>query len=149
MVAQTVKCLPTVQDTWVRFLGWEDALEKVMAPHSSTLAWRIPWMEEPGRLQSMGLQRVGHDWATSLSLYCVLSIQYIPYSVFHLHDLFYNWKFVPLNLLHLFHHPLTCLFPGNHLFVLYIYESALVQFSNFTYSWNHKIVVFLYLTYFT
>ena len=47
-------------------LGWEDPLEKAMAPHSSTLAWRIPWTEEPGRLQSMGSQRVGHDWATSL-----------------------------------------------------------------------------------
>ena len=49
-------------------LGWEDPLEKEMATHSSTLAWRIPWREEPGRLQSMGSQRVGHDWATSLSL---------------------------------------------------------------------------------
>ena len=45
--------------------------EKAMAPHSSTLAWKIPWMEEPGRLQTMGLQRVGHDWATSLSLSCI------------------------------------------------------------------------------
>ena len=52
---------------WVRSLGWEDPLEKEMAPHSSVLAWRIWWMEEPGGLQSMGLQRVGHDWATSLS----------------------------------------------------------------------------------
>ena len=49
-------------------LGWGDPLEKEMAPHSSTLAWKIPWTEEPGRLQSMGSQRVGHDWATSLSL---------------------------------------------------------------------------------
>ena len=54
--------------TWVRSLGWEDLLEKEMAPHSSTLAWRIPWMEEPGRLKSMGSQRVRHDWATSRSL---------------------------------------------------------------------------------
>ena len=51
-----VKRLPTVQETWVLSLGWEDPLEKEMATHSSTLAWRIPWMEEPGRLQSMGLQ---------------------------------------------------------------------------------------------
>ena len=50
----------------LRSLGWEDPLEKDMATHSSTLAWKIPWMEEHGRLQSMGLQRVGHDWATSL-----------------------------------------------------------------------------------
>ena len=52
--------------TQVRCLGREDPLEKEMATHSSTLAWKIPWTEEPGRLQSMGLQRVGHDWATSL-----------------------------------------------------------------------------------
>ena len=61
LVAQTVKHLPAMQETWVRSLGWEDLLEKEMATHSSTLAWKIPWMEEPGRLQSMGSQRVGHD----------------------------------------------------------------------------------------
>ena len=61
LVAQMVKRLPTVWETRVRSLGWEDPLEKAMAPHSSTLAWKIPWTEEPGRLQSMGLQRVGHD----------------------------------------------------------------------------------------
>ena len=63
-----VKCLSTMRETWVRSLGWEDPLEKEMATHSSTIAWKIPWTEEPGRLQSMGSQRVGHDWATSLSL---------------------------------------------------------------------------------
>ena len=56
-----VKCLPTMQETWVQSLGWEDPLEKEMATHSSTLAWKIPWTEELGRLQSMGSQRVGHD----------------------------------------------------------------------------------------
>ena len=61
LVAQTVKRLPTMQETRVRFLGGEDLLEKEMASHSSTLAWKIPWMEEPGRLCSMGSQRVGHD----------------------------------------------------------------------------------------
>ena len=60
-MAQTVKHLPTMQETWVRSLGREDPLEKEMATHSSTLAWKIPWTEEPGRLQSMGLQRVGYD----------------------------------------------------------------------------------------
>ena len=60
-MAQTVKRLPAVQETRVRFLGQEDPLEKEMAIHSSTLAWKIPWMEEPDRLQFMGLQRVGHD----------------------------------------------------------------------------------------
>ena len=59
--AQTVKRLLTVRETRVRSLGWEDPLEKEMATHSSTLARKIPWMEEPGRLQSLGSQRVGHD----------------------------------------------------------------------------------------
>ena len=65
-MAQTVKCLPAMWGTQVLSLGWEDHLEKEMATHSSTLAWKIPWTEEPGRLQSMGLQRVGHDCMTSL-----------------------------------------------------------------------------------
>ena len=60
-----VKRLPEMQKTWVRSLGWEDPLEKEMTNHSSTLAWKIPWTEEPGRLQSMRSQRVGHDWVTS------------------------------------------------------------------------------------
>ena len=60
-VTQLVKNLPTVQEAGVRFLGQEDPLEKEMATQSSILAWRIPWTEEPGRLQSMGLQRVGHN----------------------------------------------------------------------------------------
>ena len=65
-MAHTVKCLPTMWETRVQSLGREDALEKEMATHSSILAWKIPWTEECGRLQSMGLQRVGHNWATSL-----------------------------------------------------------------------------------
>ena len=60
-VAQTVKNLPTMQETWVRSLGWEDLLENEMATYSSILAWKIPWTEEPSRLQSMKSQRVGHD----------------------------------------------------------------------------------------
>ena len=56
-----VKCLPAMQETHIRSLGQEDPLEKEMATHSNTLAWKIPWTEEPGRLQSMGLQRVRHD----------------------------------------------------------------------------------------
>ena len=66
MVAQMVKCLPTMWETRVQSLGWEDLLEKEMATHSNILAWKIPWMEEPVRLQSMGSQRIRHDWATSL-----------------------------------------------------------------------------------
>ena len=61
LVAQLVKNLPTMRETWVRPLVWEDPLETEMATHSSTLAWKIPWTEEPGRLQSMGSQRVRHD----------------------------------------------------------------------------------------
>ena len=62
-----VKRLPTMQETWVQALGWEDPLEKEMATHSSILAWKIPWTEEPGGLQSMGSQRVGYDRAISCS----------------------------------------------------------------------------------
>ena len=68
-MAQTVKHLPTMRETRVQFLGWEDLLEKEIAIHFSILAWKIPWTEKPSRLQSMGLQRVGHDWGTSLSLF--------------------------------------------------------------------------------
>ena len=81
LVAQWVKHLPIMRETRVWSLGWEDPLEKEMATHSSTLAWKIPWTEKPGRLQSMGLQRVGHDWATFLSF---LSF----------HDLKWKWKFL-------------------------------------------------------
>ena len=66
LVAQTVKRLPTMPETRVQSLGWEDLLEKEMATHSSILAWKIPWTEEPVRLQSMSSWRVGHNWATSL-----------------------------------------------------------------------------------
>ena len=60
-MAQTVKSLPTMRETWVQPLGWEDLLEKAMATQTSILAWKIPWTEEPVRLQSMGSQRVGLD----------------------------------------------------------------------------------------
>ena len=67
-MAQKVKCLPAMRETWVRSLDREDLLEKEKATHSGTLAWKIPWTEKPGRLQSMESQRVGQDLATSLSL---------------------------------------------------------------------------------
>ena len=74
LVAQTVKHLPVMQVTQVWSLGWEDPLEKEMATHSSILAWRILWIEEPGRLQSMGSQKFGHNWATSLCFaFCSIS----------------------------------------------------------------------------
>ena len=66
LVAQTVKLPPVMRETQVQSLGREDPLEKEMATHSSILAWRIPWIEEPGRLQSTGSQSVGHDRVTSL-----------------------------------------------------------------------------------
>ena len=61
LVVQLVKNPPAMWKTWVQFLGWEDPLEEDTATHSSILAWRIPWIEEPGGLQSIGSQRVGHD----------------------------------------------------------------------------------------
>ena len=64
LLVQQVKSPPAMQETWVQSLGPEDPLKKEMATHSSILAWRIPWTEEPGGLQSTGSQRVGHDWAT-------------------------------------------------------------------------------------
>ena len=66
LVAQMLKNLPAVQKTWVWSLGWEDPLEEGMATHSSIFAWRIPWTEKPGGLQSMGFQRDERDWATSI-----------------------------------------------------------------------------------
>ena len=72
-----VKNLPTMQETWIRSPGWEDLLEKEMATHSSTLAWRIPWTEEPGGLQSMGSQRVGHD--------CVTKFHFSMKGIRHMH----------------------------------------------------------------
>ena len=68
VMAKRLKCLPPMRETWVWSLGREDPLEKEMVNHSSILAWRIPWTEKPGELQSMGSQRVGHNWVTSLSL---------------------------------------------------------------------------------
>ena len=69
LVVQSVKPLPAMRETRVPSLGWENPLEKEMATHSGTLAWKIPWTEKPGRLQSMWLQTVGNDWATSVSLF--------------------------------------------------------------------------------
>ena len=78
LVAQTVKNLPAMRETQARSLGWEGPLEKEMATHSSTLAWRIPWTEEPERLQSMGSQRVRYDWATdtnAMETHCSAGMQ--------------------------------------------------------------------------
>ena len=79
LVAQTVKRLPAMRETQVQSLGQEDPMEKEMATHSSTLAWKIPWAEKPGKLQSMGSQRVRHDWATSLH-FLNFEVISLPYS---------------------------------------------------------------------
>ena len=98
LMAQTVKNLPAMQETRVQLVDQEDSLEKGMATHSSILAWRIPWTEEPGGLQFTGLQRVGHDWATNIFItflyfYFVFPGKRTPnikYLSFHLED---KWKF--------------------------------------------------------
>ena len=64
-MVQAVKHMPTMWETWVQSLGWEDTLERKWH-HSSTLAWKIPWTEDPGKLPSMGPQRIRHDWLTSI-----------------------------------------------------------------------------------
>ena len=70
-MAQTVKDLSAMQEAWLRCLGWEDPLEEGMATHSSILAWKTPWTAEPGRLQSLGSQRVGHAWVYTCSTHIV------------------------------------------------------------------------------
>ena len=96
MVAPMVKNLPAMQKTWVWFLGWENPLEKGMATHSSILAWRIPWTEESGRLQSMGWQRVRHDSAINtfhipqpllhvLLIFQTSSFQYFWLNIYRIH----------------------------------------------------------------
>ena len=79
MVAHTVKHLPIMQEIWVWSLGWEDPLEKEMVIHSSILAWEIPWTEEPDELQSMGLQKVGHDWVinTMTNMKCLEAVDHV------------------------------------------------------------------------
>ena len=77
LVVEMVKNLPAIQENWVQSLGWDDPLEKGMANHSSVLAWRTPWTEEPGGLQSMGSQRVGHNSATNTSFLIMLYHQCI------------------------------------------------------------------------
>ena len=95
-MAQTVKNLPVVWETWVWSLGWEDSLEKRMATHPSIIAWRIPWTEEPGRLQSMGSQRVGQYWGTNtFTLICMKSESeshsLMPHSLWS-HELYSLWN---------------------------------------------------------
>ena len=92
-MAQRVKSLPAMQKTWVCSLGQEYPLEKGMAPHSSILAWRIPWTEGPGGLQSIGLQKVGHNWVTyTFTFFFNVSIKFI------FCFLFYRFLFILLEI---------------------------------------------------
>ena len=123
LVAQRLKRLPEIKQTWVQSLGREDPLEKEMATHASILARRIPWMEEPGGLQSTGSQRVGHDWVTSLSqLLTRLTVLYIKFpELIHLtteslYPLTYMSSFPP--------HPA----PDNHNSTYCFYEYDLFRF---------------------
>ena len=96
VMGQTVRRLSVMQETWVQSLGWEDPLEKETVAHYSIVAWKIPWITEPGRLPSMGSQRVGHDWATSHSLsFRVIYISEVFYiSTRNLDSsLFFIWHF--------------------------------------------------------
>ena len=88
LIAQLVKNLPAMQETWVRFLGWEDPLEKEMATHSSILAWRIPWTEEPGGLRSIGLQE--SDMTEQLNHQTMLILEIYIYT--------YTYTYIPLNI---------------------------------------------------
>ena len=81
LVAQRLKHLPPMRESQVRSLGWEDPLEKEMVTHSSILAWRMPWMEKPGRVQSMGSQRVGRDLSDFTSLHNFTSILFIKHLI--------------------------------------------------------------------
>ena len=85
-----VKRLPAMRETRVWPLGWEDSLEKQMTTHSSTLVWKIPWTEEPGRLQSMGSQRVRHDWTTSLTLNKQVLLTFPKLATLHSCSLIYH-----------------------------------------------------------
>ena len=89
LMAQMVKNLPAMQETWVWSLGWEDPLEKEMTTHSSILSWRIPWTGEPGELQSIGLQRVGHNWSdlACMSVCICLKANWAPTMHECLHEL--------------------------------------------------------------
>ena len=99
LVAQTVKNLLAMHETWVWFLGQEDPLEKQIATHSSILAWRISWAKEPCRLQSMGLQRVGHDWINNTFTFHQIYFEFteITMSFFFLKSLNIVIQWITLN----------------------------------------------------
>ena len=92
LVGQMVKNPPAMQETWVQFLGWEDSAEEEMATHFSIFAWEISWTEEPGELQSTGLQRVRHDWATFILLFTFEKYPHPPTPLSHIQvNLCFPW----------------------------------------------------------
>ena len=113
LVALMLKCLPAMWETQVRSLGWEDSLEKDMATHSSTLSWKIPRMEEPGRLQSMGSRRVRHNWATSLSLRLYIYINISLHTCFISHTHTPTYKHVCAHLYSILCNLIDCSLPGS------------------------------------
>ena len=135
LMTQMVKNLPAMQETWVWSLSWEDLLETGMATLSSILAWRIPRTEEPGGLQFMGLQRVGHDWVTFIYTHCRCSFSgfgqitdmYAPLQ-FHIEQ--FHCPQSPL--LYLFMSPPPT--SGSH----WSFLSPLFYFSRIKYSWNNR-----------
>ena len=139
LVAQRLKYLPAMRETWVRSLYQEDPLEKEMATHSSILAWSIPWTEEPGRLQFTGSQRVGHGWATSLTHFEYTMAQYQYQEI--------DGKSIELAQISLVIYELTCVccvacvcvcvctLQFYHIVVLYNYYHKLITNSNITIKW--------------
>ena len=91
LVGETVKRLPAMRETRVQSLGREDPLEKEIGTHSSILAWKIPWTEEPGGLQSMRLQRVRHDWVTSLSIFYIFMTFHFLLMIYCVWNRHYIW----------------------------------------------------------
>ena len=134
-VAQTIKSLPAVQETQVQSLGCEDPLEKEMATHSSILAWKILWREESGRLQSMGLQRIKQDRATSLSL--SLSRLILNVRTHSLYSGFSLYSVLPLHTKKLYIRGIND-FPRFHFRNTYIYIIEISYFVFMFCSWNVK-----------
>ena len=106
-----VKNSPAMQEMQFQSLGWEDPLEEEMATYSSILAWEIPWTEEPGRLQAMGLQRVGHDWVTSLHFTSTLKKTKIN---MYLKYLYIYWNQTDILSFHIEKLEVTCFYKAEH-----------------------------------
>ena len=104
LVAQRLKHLPPMRETQVRSLGWEDPLGKEMVTHSSILAWRIPWTEKPGRLQSTGSQRVGHDFTFTFNLSLLYIFEFLVKIIDHIcMSLFLGSQFIPVAYVSIFY----------------------------------------------